>query len=147
MNGHQSMKTITRTGLDTHHIPANTKKQATKVTHERFLSELVIPGQEHLTDKSEILLLVFLSDAKSFSTLAYCLAVGPCLQAMIWSLSSIVKKSSAEMNARHYRLCHQNWKFFSRENSLPSNYEPLYYETCPKNLYRISFFFICLKKG
>ena len=67
------------------------------------------------------------------------LAVGPCLQAMIWSLSSIVKKSSAEMNARHYRLCHQNWKFFSRENSLPSNYEPLYSETCPKNLYRISF--------
>ena len=93
-------------------------------------------SKEHLTDKSEILVLVVFVRCKKFfvfevlmpGLLLLCMVVGPCLGAMIWSLSlsSSLKKSSAEMNARHYRLCHQKLEILQKEKILFgwSNYEP-----------------------
>ena len=93
-------------------------------------------SKEHLTDKSEILVLVVFVRCKKFFVfevlmpgllLLLCMVVGPCLGAMIWSLSlSSLKKSSAEMNARHYRLCHQKLEILQKEKILFgwSNYEP-----------------------
>ena len=134
MNGHQSMKTITCTGLDTYlHPTCMISKKVTKLTHERFLSlDWMWPSvssnvfsKEHLTDKSEILVLVVFVRCKKFfvfevlmpGLLLLCMVVGPCLGAMIWSLSlsSSLKKSSAEMNARHYRLCHQKLEILQKE--------------------------------
>ena len=136
MNGHQSMKTITCTGLDTYlHPTCMISKKSRNKTHAWTIFELklnVTIGQfeffstkEHLTDKSEILVLVVFVRCKKFfvfevlmpGLLLLCMVVGPCLGAMIWSLSlsSSLKKSSAEMNARHYRLCHQKLEILQKE--------------------------------
>ena len=133
--GIKAWKTITCTGLD---IPSSymyDQQKSRNKTHAWTIFELklnVTIGQfeffstkEHLTDKSEILVLVVFVRCKKFfvfevlmpGLLLLCMVVGPCLGAMIWSLSlsSSLKKSSAEMNARHYRLCHQKLEILQKE--------------------------------
>ena len=146
--GIKAWKTITCTGLDTYlHPTCMISKKSRNKTHAWTIFELrlnVTIGQfewffstkEHLTDKSEIFVLVVFVRCKKFfvfevlmpGLLLLCMVVGPCLGAMIWSLSlsSSLKKSSAEMNARHYRLCHQKLEILQKEKILFgwSNYEP-----------------------